>query len=140
MPEDMALLEHLSGPQFLRFVGRMYGLEDAVIDARREELFAKLDLAPLRKPSLSLLVCGGVAALAAWGVSAVWENRLGHATLAHKTGAVFVPMLAATLVYFAAAFALLPAPCKGDGRGVRVRTTFSKYSATARSFVNTIAS
>lgn len=46
MPEDMALLEHLTGPQYLRFVGRMYGLEDAVADARREELFAKLDLAP----------------------------------------------------------------------------------------------
>lgn len=46
MPEDMALLEYLSGPQYLRFVGRMYGLEDAVADARREELFAKLDLAP----------------------------------------------------------------------------------------------
>ncbi len=46
MPEDMALLEHLSGPQYLRFVGRMYGLEDAVADARREELFGKLDLAP----------------------------------------------------------------------------------------------
>jgi ABC-2 type transport system ATP-binding protein len=46
MPEDMALLEYLSGPQFLRFVGRMYGLEDAVADARREELFAKLDLDP----------------------------------------------------------------------------------------------
>jgi ABC-2 type transport system ATP-binding protein len=46
MPEEMALLEYLTGPQFLRFVGRMHGLEDAVIDARREELFAKLDLAP----------------------------------------------------------------------------------------------
>ncbi len=46
MPEDMALLEYLSGPQYLRFVGRMYGLEDGVADARREELFAKLDLAP----------------------------------------------------------------------------------------------
>lgn len=49
MPEDMALLEYLTGPQYLRFVGRMYGLEDAVIDARRDELFAKLDLAPAPK-------------------------------------------------------------------------------------------
>ena len=46
MPEDMALLEMLTGPQYLRFVGRMYGLEDEVIDARRKELFEKLDLAP----------------------------------------------------------------------------------------------
>jgi ABC-2 type transport system ATP-binding protein len=46
MPEDLALLDRLSGPQYLRFVGRMYGLEDAVIDRRREELFERLDLAP----------------------------------------------------------------------------------------------
>lgn len=46
MPEEMALLEYLTGPQYLRFVGRMYGLEDVVADARREELFSKLDLAP----------------------------------------------------------------------------------------------
>ena len=44
MPEDMALLDMLSGPQYLRFVGRMYGLPDALIDDRREELFDKLDL------------------------------------------------------------------------------------------------
>jgi ABC-2 type transport system ATP-binding protein len=46
MPEDMALLEMLTGPQYLRFVGRMYGLEDAVIDARTLELFSLLELAP----------------------------------------------------------------------------------------------
>ena len=46
MPEDMALLDMLTGPQYLRFVGRMYGLEDADIDARRAELFDKLELAP----------------------------------------------------------------------------------------------
>jgi len=46
MPEDMALLEMLTGPQYLRFVGRMYGLEDDVVDERRKELFEKLDLAP----------------------------------------------------------------------------------------------
>lgn len=49
MPEEMALLEYLTGPQYLRFVSRMYGLEDAVGDLRREELFAKLDLAPAPK-------------------------------------------------------------------------------------------
>lgn len=46
MPEDMALLEMLTGPQYLRFVGRMYGLEEHVIDERQAELFQKLDLAP----------------------------------------------------------------------------------------------
>lgn len=49
MPEDMALLDYLTGPQYLRFVGRMYGLEDALIDARQAELFDKLDLAPAPK-------------------------------------------------------------------------------------------
>jgi ABC-2 type transport system ATP-binding protein len=44
MPEDMALLDMLTGPQYLRFVGRMYGLEDALIDQRRAELFDTLDL------------------------------------------------------------------------------------------------
>ncbi len=46
MPEDMALLDMLTGPQYLRFVGRMHGLEDVVVDARRAELFDTLDLAP----------------------------------------------------------------------------------------------
>jgi ABC-2 type transport system ATP-binding protein len=46
MPEDMALLELLTGPQYLRFVGRMYGLDDALIDARANELFDTLDLKP----------------------------------------------------------------------------------------------
>jgi len=44
LPEDMALLDLLTGPQYLRFVGRMYGLEDAEIDRRRTELFELLDL------------------------------------------------------------------------------------------------
>lgn len=46
MPEDMALLELLTGPQYLRFVGRMYGLEDVDIDRRALELFDTLDLKP----------------------------------------------------------------------------------------------
>ena len=46
MPEDMALLEMLSGPQYLRFIGRMYGLDDATIDLRRAELFSLLELEP----------------------------------------------------------------------------------------------
>lgn len=46
MPEDMALLDYLTGPQYLRFTGRMHGLEDAEIDRRAAELFETLDLAP----------------------------------------------------------------------------------------------
>ena len=46
MPEDMALLELLTGAQYLHFVGRMYGLADAEIDKRGQELFDTLDLKP----------------------------------------------------------------------------------------------
>jgi ABC-2 type transport system ATP-binding protein len=46
MPEDMALMEHLTGPQYLRFVGRMYGLGEATLDERQRELFETLDLDP----------------------------------------------------------------------------------------------
>lgn len=46
VPEDLALMDYLTGPQYLRFVGRMYGLEDSVIQRRADELFAKLELAP----------------------------------------------------------------------------------------------
>ena len=46
MPEDMALLELLTGRQYLRFIGRMYGLEDPQITSRGEELFEILDLHP----------------------------------------------------------------------------------------------
>ncbi len=46
MPEDMALLEMLTGPQYLRFVGRMYGMPEDEITRRQEEFFEKLDLSP----------------------------------------------------------------------------------------------
>jgi ABC-2 type transport system ATP-binding protein len=46
MPEGTALLERLTGPQYLQFVGRLYGLEDGVIEKRRTELFAVLELEP----------------------------------------------------------------------------------------------
>lgn len=49
MPEDMALLDMLTGPQYLRFVGRMYGMPDEQIDSRQAELFDTLDLAPAAK-------------------------------------------------------------------------------------------
>lgn len=53
MPEEMGLFDRLTGPQYLRFAGRMHGLADAEIDRRRDELFEKLDL----KPGKGVLVC-----------------------------------------------------------------------------------
>jgi ABC-2 type transport system ATP-binding protein len=46
MPEGTALLERLTGPQYLQFAGRLYGLEDEVIEKRRAELFDVLELQP----------------------------------------------------------------------------------------------
>jgi ABC-2 type transport system ATP-binding protein len=53
LPEDTTLFDRLSGPQYLRFVGRMYGLEDTLVDRRREELFETLDL----RPGPGTLIC-----------------------------------------------------------------------------------
>jgi ABC-2 type transport system ATP-binding protein len=45
-PQRMAMIDGLTGAQYLRLIGRLYGLEDDVIDARREELFDVLELEP----------------------------------------------------------------------------------------------
>jgi ABC-2 type transport system ATP-binding protein len=44
VPEESALFERLTGPEYLRFVGRMYGMARATIDARSEELLELMDL------------------------------------------------------------------------------------------------
>jgi ABC-2 type transport system ATP-binding protein len=44
VPEESALFERLTGPEYLRFVGRMYGMPRAVIDARSGELFELMGL------------------------------------------------------------------------------------------------
>jgi ABC-2 type transport system ATP-binding protein len=46
MPQDESLLENLTGPQFLQFVGRIHGLDHGVIGERTTELFDTLELAP----------------------------------------------------------------------------------------------
>jgi len=46
MPQDDSLLEYLTGPQFLQFVGRVHGLSFDVIDGRTREIFETLELAP----------------------------------------------------------------------------------------------
>ena len=48
MPEDMGLLDQLTGEQFIHFVGRMRSMDEATIEHRRAELFEKLDLRPER--------------------------------------------------------------------------------------------
>jgi putative peptidoglycan lipid II flippase len=58
--------------------------------ALRKKL-GKLELESLRKTFLPLTLAGLCAALIAWLGWKFWEQRLGHATLALKIGAVFVP-------------------------------------------------
>ena len=48
-----------------------------------------------------LAVGGLIAGLTAWVGRLWWEGHLGHATLLLKLGEVFLPMIAATLVFFA---------------------------------------
>ncbi len=44
VPEESALFERLTGPEYLRFVGRMYGMTRAVIDERTAELLELMGL------------------------------------------------------------------------------------------------
>ena len=53
MPQEESLLDFLTGPQYLIFVGRIHGLADDEIVRRSRELFETLDLAPER----GALVC-----------------------------------------------------------------------------------
>ncbi|MCL4790045.1 MAG: polysaccharide biosynthesis C-terminal domain-containing protein, partial [Verrucomicrobia bacterium] len=69
-----------------------------------------LDMAELRKALLPMIVAGAAAGATAWWSARLWERSLGHETLALKIGAVFVPALAAALVYWLiTTWALLPA-------------------------------
>ncbi len=49
VPEGMALMGRLTAPEYLRFVGRMYGLDRATTNQRTEELLEFMDLVQERK-------------------------------------------------------------------------------------------
>jgi putative peptidoglycan lipid II flippase len=72
--------------------------------ALRKKL-GKLDLESLRKnlPSLALMTL--FAGLIAWESRRLWENSMGHTSLALKIGAVFVPAGMAGLIYWLMALA-----------------------------------
>lgn len=44
LPEGLNLYERLSGREFIRFAGTMYGLEAGLVEARTEELLQLMDL------------------------------------------------------------------------------------------------
>jgi ABC-2 type transport system ATP-binding protein len=49
VPEGMALLGRLTAPEYLRFVGRMYGLDRETVNHRTEELLEFMQLANERR-------------------------------------------------------------------------------------------
>lgn len=49
VPEGMALLGRLTAPEYLRFVGKMYGLERETVNRRTEELLEFMQLADERR-------------------------------------------------------------------------------------------
>jgi putative peptidoglycan lipid II flippase len=59
----------------------------------------RLDFGELRSSLLAVVGSTLLAGLVAWSVSRVWQTTLGHGTLWLRTGAVFVPMTLAGVVY-----------------------------------------
>jgi ABC-2 type transport system ATP-binding protein len=53
VPEGMGLFERLTGSEYLRFVGRMYGLDRATTDKRCEELLEFMQLADREKTMIA---------------------------------------------------------------------------------------
>lgn len=58
MPEGLALFDHLYAHEFLTFNARMYGLEDAVVKQRVEELVTVMDLTSSTRKRLSQFSTG----------------------------------------------------------------------------------
>jgi putative peptidoglycan lipid II flippase len=76
---------------FLNFGLLTYGL-------RRK--LGRLELGELRKSLSPALAAALLAGLVAWGLSRSWQSSLGHSTLLLRVGAVFVPMIAAGMIYW----------------------------------------
>ena len=66
----------------------------------------KLEMESLQATLLPLALAGVLAGLMAWQGWRLWEQSIGHETLALKIGAVFVPAGIAGLAYWLAALAL----------------------------------
>lgn len=70
-----------------------------LLHALRRKL-TRLDFGPLRPLLFSLLGATALSGAVAWGAFRLWETRMGHLTLPARLGAVFLPMLAATVAYW----------------------------------------
>jgi putative peptidoglycan lipid II flippase len=60
----------------------------------------RLEMEALTRTFLPLAITGTIATMVAWQGMKLWEQSLGHGTLALKLGAVFVPATAAGLIYW----------------------------------------
>lgn len=95
--------------------------------ALRKKL-GKLELAQLRRNLPSLLGAAVAAGAAAWWAARLWANQFGHANLSTRVGEVFLPMTAASLVYFGLAW-WLKVPFLDDIKNMipgRLRRYFQK--------------
>ncbi len=66
--------------------------------ALRKKL-GRLEMEPLKKTFLPLIFAGTVAGAIAWLIWQFLESKMGHATLALKIGAVFVPAITSGVIY-----------------------------------------
>lgn len=83
-----------------------------LIFALRKKL-RTLEMAEVLEQLPRLAVAGLVAGLLAWYGRRLWDGRLGHVTLVLKLGEVFVPMIAASVVYMLLGL-LLKIPSAGE--------------------------
>ena len=67
---------------------------------------SKLEMESLRRAMVPLLLATGLAGAVAWWGWRSWEGALGHSTLGLKVGAVFVPAIAAAILYWLVTLAL----------------------------------
>jgi putative peptidoglycan lipid II flippase len=74
-----------------------------LIYALRRKL-GSLELGSLANTVMALVPAALLAGMAAWWLSDVWESQLGHQGLLLKLGAVFAPMLPATVLYWVVAW------------------------------------
>jgi putative peptidoglycan lipid II flippase len=65
-----------------------------------------LEMESVRRDAAWLLCFGVIAGLVAYEGWRLWEEKLGHATLPLKIGAVFVPAIVAGVIYWVAALAV----------------------------------
>jgi putative peptidoglycan lipid II flippase len=76
-----------------------------LVFALRKKL-ARLEMQALRQSLWPLALAATVAGIVAWALWRLWENEVGHATLARKLGEVFVPAGMAGGIYLATTLAL----------------------------------